>query len=47
MQYGFTALMRAAEKGHVNVVQFLAEAGANPGAVNKVSGHVVWEYADV
>ncbi len=33
--------------GRVNVVQCLVEAGANLEAVDKVSGHVVWEYVDV
>ena len=48
MQYGLTALALAARYVHVNVVQFLVEAGANLEAVtNKVSGHVVWEYVDV
>ena len=47
MQNGFTALMRAAWNGHVNVVQCLVEAGANLEAADKVSGHVVWEYVDV
>ncbi len=47
MQYGQTALMEAASNCHVNVVQYLVEAGANLEAVNDVSGHVVWEYVDV
>ena len=47
MQNGYTALMLAAYKGHVNVVQCLVEAGANLEAVDRVSGHVVWEYVDV
>ncbi len=48
MQFGYTALMEAASKGHVNVVQWLLEAGANlEAADNNVSGHVVWEYVDV
>ena len=37
MQDGYTALMLAASKGHVNVVQCLVEAGANLEAVNNVS----------
>ncbi len=47
MQGGYTALMRAAKEGHVNVVQYLVEVGANLEAADKVSGHVVWEYVDV
>ncbi len=47
MQDGYTPLMWAAKKGHVNVVQCLVEAGANLEAVDRVSGHVVWEYVDV
>ena len=47
MQDGYTALMRAAERGHVNVVQCLVEARENLYIVNKVSGHVLWEYVDV
>ncbi len=43
MQDGSTALMLSAIKGHVNVVQCLVEVGANLEAVNRVSGHVVWE----
>ena len=40
--------MLAASNGHVNVVQYLVEVGANLEAVaNYVSGHVVWEYVDV
>jgi ankyrin repeat protein len=44
MQHGWTALMKAAWNGHVNVVQCLVEAGANLEAAHYVSGHVVWEY---
>ena len=44
---GYTALIRAASNGHVNVVQCLVEAGANLEAADRVSGHVVWEYVDV
>ncbi len=47
MQNGRIALMRAAGNGHVNVVQYLVEVGANLEAVDKVSVHVVWEYVDV
>ncbi len=47
MQGGYTALIRAAENGHVNVVQYLVEVGANLEAVDRVSVHVVWEYVDV
>ncbi len=47
MQSGYTALIRAAKNGHVNVVQCLVEVGANLKAVDTVSGHVVWEYVDV
>ena len=47
MQDGSTALMLAAKNGRVNVVQCLVEAGANFEAVNRVSGHVMWEYIDV
>ena len=47
MQGGWTALMVAARNGYVNVVQCLVEVGANLEAVDKVSGHVVWEYVDV
>ncbi len=48
MQWGYTALIQAASKGHVNVVQCLVEAGANlDAATNDVSVHVVWEYVDV
>ena len=47
MQWGYTALMEAASKGHVNVVQCLVEVGANLEAADKVSGHVIWEYVDV
>ncbi len=42
MQGGCTALMLAAERGHVNVVQSLVEAGANLEVAENVSGHVVW-----
>jgi ankyrin repeat protein len=42
MQDGFTALMRAVSKGHVNLVQCLVEAGANLDAADRVSVHVVW-----
>ncbi len=42
MQYGYTALMWAAMNGHVDVVEYLVEAGANLEAVDNVSGHVVW-----
>ncbi len=41
MQYGCTVLMNATMRGHVNVVQYLVEAGANLEAADKVSGHVV------
>ncbi len=47
MQRGYTALMKAASIGHVNVVQCLVEAGANLKVADEVSVHVVWEYADV
>ncbi len=47
MQSGWTALIRAAMNGHVNVVQYLVKAGANLEAVDNVSGHVVWGYVDV
>ncbi len=47
MQGGWTALILAARKGHVNVMQCLVEAGANIEAADDVSGHVVWEYVDV
>ena len=47
MQSGRTALMEAAINGHVNVVQCLVEVGANLEAVDRVSGHVAWEYVDV
>ncbi len=47
MQDQYTALMRAAINGHVNVVQYLVEAGANLEATSNVSVHVVWEYVDV
>ena len=48
MQYGRTALALAARYGHVNVVQYLVEAGVNlEAATSNVSGHVVWEYVDV
>ncbi len=47
MQGGWTAFMRAASNGHVNVVQCLVEAGANLETADDVSGHVVWEYVDV
>jgi hypothetical protein len=47
MQWGHTAVMRAADNGHVNVVQCLVDAGANFKAADKVSVHVVWEYVDV
>ena len=46
MQNRSTALMLAAENGHVNVVQCLVEAGANIEAVDTGSGHGVWEYVD-
>jgi hypothetical protein len=45
-QGGSTALMQAASMGHVNVVQYLVEVGANLEAAENVSGHVVWEYVD-
>ncbi len=47
MQGEYTALIPAATMGHVNVVQCLVEAGVNLEAVNRVSGHVAWEYVDV
>ncbi len=47
MQFGSTALMWAASKGHVNVVQCLVEAGVNLEEVGNVSGYVVWENVDV
>ncbi len=47
MQVGYTALMNAASRGHVNAVQRLVEAGENLEAADKVSGHVVWEYVYV
>ncbi len=47
MQDGYTALMLAARQGHVNVVQYLVEAGVNLEAADNVSGHVLWEYVDV
>ncbi len=47
MQSGWTALIWAAWKGHVNVVQCLVEAGVNLEAADEVSGHVVWEYVEV
>ena len=44
MQWGgYTALMVAASKGHLNVVQCLVEAGATLEAADRVSGHVVWK----
>ncbi len=42
MQYERTALMIAASNGHVNVVQWLVEVGANLKAADNVSVHVVW-----
>ncbi len=47
MQAGWTALMYAAMKGHVNVVRCLVEAGAYLETADQVSGHVVWEHVDV
>ncbi len=47
MQNGWTALMQAAREDRVIVVQCLVEVGANLEAVDRVSGHVVWEYVDV
>ena len=48
MQGGSTALILAASKGNLNVVQCLVQVGANLEAVaNYVSGHVAWEYVDV
>jgi ankyrin repeat protein len=47
MQNGHTALIWAASMGHVNVVQYLVEAGANLVTADDVSVHVVWEYIDV
>ncbi len=47
MQGGYTALMRAASNGHVNVVQYLVEVGANLEAADKVSGKVLSDYIDV
>ncbi len=47
MHGGCTALMIAAEKGHVDVVQCLVEAGATLEATNIVSGRLVWEHVDV
>ncbi len=47
MQYGYTALMCAAEAGRVNVVQCLVEAGMNLEAADRVSVHVVWAYVDL
>ncbi len=47
MQDGYTALMRAAKRGYVNVVQCLVEVGANLEAADEVSVHVVWAYVDV
>ncbi len=47
MQDGSTALMWAAENGHVKVVQCLVEAGVSLDESDNVSGHVVWAYVDV
>ncbi len=47
MQNGSTAFMEAARYGYVNVVRCLVEAGENLEAVDRVSGHVKWEYVDV
>ncbi len=48
MQGVYTALMLAARKGHVDVVRYLVEVGANlEAAPGYVSGYVVWEYVDV
>ena len=47
MQVGYTALMWAAMNGRVNMVQCLVEAGVNLKAADRVSVHVMWEYADV
>jgi hypothetical protein len=46
-QGGSTALMLVASTGHVNVVQYLVEVGANLESADYVSSHVVWEYVDV
>ncbi len=47
MQDGSTALMEAAMNGHVSVMQYFVEAGANLDASDQVSVHVVWEHVDV
>ena len=47
MQNRWTALMRAAREGHVNVAQCLVEAGANLDAADEVSVHVVGAYVEV
>ncbi len=39
--------MLGAMFGRVNMVQRLVEAGVNLEAVDRVSGHVVWEYVEV
>ncbi len=36
-QYGETAVMRAAHEGHLDIVKYLIEQGADPTAVNQVS----------
>ena len=48
MQGGYTALMKAASNGHVNVVQCLVQSGASLAAATRyVSVHVVWAYVEV
>jgi hypothetical protein len=44
MPGGYTALMRAAMNGHVNVVQYLVEVGANLEAADPVSDHF-WRWS--
>ena len=40
-QYGHTALMNAAEKGHIEVVKMLLDGNANIEAANTVSRNVI------
>jgi ankyrin repeat protein len=37
LQFGYTPLIAASDKGHAAVVKILLEAGANKEACNKVS----------
>ena len=47
LQYGETALHKAVEGGHVEVVKMLVKYGAVVDIRNKVTDHIRWEYSIV